>query len=102
MSEKGFIPFNGKTSSFTRVVEALIVAGIVGGLSIWGNSRVVDVKLEAICGSVTKLETVANSLSSSVSALMLKDATQEIRIDSLERQHGWNASHKKAVINEGK
>lgn len=87
MDERGsWKPYNGRSSSISRIIEALVVAAIVGGLSVWGNSRVVDARLEMICASVNKLETAAEYLKSVTGTLQTKDSVQDVRIDALERR----------------
>lgn len=95
MSEKGWVPFNGKSTTVSRVIEALVVAAIVGGITVYGSSKVMDVRMDQLCGSVEKLSKVAETLSTITAALQIKDATQEIRIEALEKKHSWDSHPKR-------
>ena len=95
-NEKGWVPFNGKTSTLARIIEALVVAAIVGGISVYGNSRVIDVRLDQICASITKLDRVAEHLDKTMQILEKRDSVQDIRLQSLEKMHSWDGNrHKK-------
>lgn len=62
MSEKGWVPYNGKSTTISRVIESLIVAGIVGAISVWGMSLRLETKMQNLCDSVSELKAAASEM----------------------------------------
>ena len=54
--------FNGSSVMITRIIEALIIAAVVGGVSVWGNSKVMDIKMEHLCEKVSDIKFSINKL----------------------------------------
>ena len=49
MSDKSWVPYNGKSTMAARVIEALVVAAVVAGLTLWGNSKIYEAKFDNLC-----------------------------------------------------
>ena len=39
-----------------RIIEALIIAGVVGGITLYGNNAILSTKIEAIQASTDRIE----------------------------------------------
>ena len=57
--KKSWMPFNGATTPVSRIIETLILAGIFAGITLWGNSRIMDAKIENMAVVVGKLDKAA-------------------------------------------
>ena len=42
--------------NYTRIIEALIIAGVVAGITLYGNNAILSTKMEAIQASTTRIE----------------------------------------------
>ena len=51
-----------------RILEMLIVAGIVGGITLWGNNKVVQTELKFLNINIAKVEASINTLSGKLDA----------------------------------
>ncbi len=52
---------NGNLKGIGRIIEGVIIAAIVGGITIYGNSRVIETKLESFARDLQRIEnTVGN------------------------------------------
>lgn len=45
-----------------KIVETLIIAGIIGGITMWGTSQRLEERISATCASVARIETNLNTL----------------------------------------
>ncbi len=77
---------NGKYTALWRIVEGLAIAGIVGGLSIFGTTKVLETKLDNLCQTVTKLEGSLNTINAELDHQTTGAAEREARIIALERE----------------
>ena len=76
--------FNGKTTVIMSIIEKLVIAALVGGLSVYGSYLVLNSRFESLCTTVAKLEKVADTLSLNLTNIQTRDAIQEYRINKLE------------------
>ena len=42
--------------NYTRIIEALIIAGVVAGITLYGNNQILSTKMEAIQASAIRIE----------------------------------------------
>ena len=47
---------NGNLRQVGRIIEGVIIAAIVGGITIYGNSRVIETKLEGFFTDLQRIE----------------------------------------------
>jgi outer membrane murein-binding lipoprotein Lpp len=55
-------PFNGKSNMIGRILEAIVVAAIVGAITLYGNYKVIDSKINDLCVNMNKLESKMEKL----------------------------------------
>jgi len=84
MADEESISGNGSTRKVvTRILETLVMAAIVGGLTVWGNSKIMEVKLEHMCDSVSELKSSVKTLFDITAGARLDNVRQEQQINSL-------------------
>lgn len=83
MTAKDIIPYNGKSTTISRVIEALIVAAIVAGISLYGNYKIIETKLDSLCSVVSRIDAAVNKFSefstqSTVDRALLRQEINEL------------------------
>jgi len=54
---KNWKPFNSVQSTVaSRVLEALIVAAVVAGITLYGNYRVIDIQITNLCATIGEVK----------------------------------------------
>ena len=76
-------PFNGHTIMVMRIIEALVIAFIVAGISLWGNSRAMEAEFKNLCLSLDKMERSIAIIGAKVDNNALMNERQSEQILSL-------------------
>jgi len=72
----------------TRIVEAIVIGAIVTGVSVWANSKVLEVKMDNLCAAITKIETAVTKMSEQILVLEKANIKQDGDINLLFHQSG--------------
>lgn len=71
------------TENIWKIVETLLIAGIIGGITMWGTSQRVDEKLIGISATLVEmkidLKTTADTLTSHLINSGARDTARDIR-----------------------
>jgi hypothetical protein len=73
MNQKTRDFFNGASPHLWDALKMLIVSGLVGGLLVWKNAAVLEVKFDHICGEVSRIEKLVDKLSDKIDSHLVGD-----------------------------
>lgn len=78
---------NGNGKMIARIIESLVIAGIVGALSIWGNSQVTKERISNLCASFADFKAEVRASFSDMDDKMQKIDDQIQKVDDKIYRH---------------
>ena len=68
---------NGSINRTWRIIETLLVAFIIGGITMWGTSQRFDERLNNIATSLTRIETLATATTEKLTQHLIEGARRD-------------------------